>query len=293
MTRALIFAALASAATLSAAQAQTIGTATTDVNIRSGPGPEHRVIGMIRSRQRANVIGCIEGSRWCQVDFRGRRGWTYSQYMTLSGQMAAVLPAPEVEVAATTPVVTYQTATPTVTYTAPAPAVTYQAPAPVVTYQTPAVTYQSPMPVVTYQSPATPAVTYTAPAPLVTYRAPATVVTTPAPTVAYRAPATTTTVVETTGVGSREVSGTLIAPQQTVYAATTPPPAFTPPRSVRTYVTTNPLDPVYLEGNLTVGAGIPGDIELSTVPNYRYQYVYVNDRPVLVDPATRRIVYVY
>ena len=58
-------------------------------------------------------------------------------------------------------------------------------------------------------------------------------------------------------------------------------------------MTTNPLDPVYLEGNLAVGAGIPEDITLSAVPNYRYQYVYVNDRPVLVDPATRRIVYVY
>jgi hypothetical protein len=130
-------------------------------------------------------------------------------------------------------------------------------------------------------------VTYTAPAPVVTYRAPA-----PAPVATYRAPATTT-VVDTTGVGSREIAGTLIAPQGTVYAATTPPPAFTPPRAVRTYVTTNPLDPVYLEGNLAVGAGIPEDITLSAVPNYRYQYVYVNDRPVLVDPATRRIVYVY
>jgi uncharacterized protein YraI len=37
MTRALVFAALASAAMISAAQAQTIGTALTDVNVRSGP----------------------------------------------------------------------------------------------------------------------------------------------------------------------------------------------------------------------------------------------------------------
>ena len=34
-------------------------------------------------------------------------------------------------------------------------------------------------------------------------------------------------------------------------------------------------------------------VVLNNVPDYRYQYVYVNDTPVLVDPVTRRIVYVF
>lgn len=271
MKRTLISAALASAAMLSAAQAQTIGTATTDLNVRSGPDPQFPVIGMIREGRRASVLGCIEGSRWCQVDVRGQTGWAYSQYMTLSGDIAVVLPAPELEVdVAARPVIA-----------APPPVAVYPAPGQVVTYQAPAPVYQAPGPVVTYRAPA-PAVTYQAPP--VTYRT--------GPAVAYRAPMATTTVVETTGVAPREFSGAFIAPRETVYAATTPPRSYMPPRSVRTYLTANPLDPVYLEGSLEIGAGLPDDIDLWPVPNSRYQYTYVNDYPVLVDPATRRIVFV-
>jgi uncharacterized protein YraI len=280
MKRTLITAVLASAAMLSAAQAQTVGTATTDLNIRSGPDPQFPVIGMLRNNQRATVLGCIEGSRWCQVDIRGRTGWAYSQYMTMSGDIAAVLPAPELEVdvaarpvVAAPPVVAYRVPAPAVTYQAPV----YQAPAPVVTYQAPAVTYQAPAPVVAYRT-----------APTVTYQTAPVYQT--VPTLTYRAPATT--VVETTAAAPREFAGRLVPPRETIYAATTPPRAYVPPRAVRTYITTNTLDPVYLEGSLTVGAGIPDDIDLMPVPGSRYNYTYVNDYPVLVDPGTRRIVYV-
>ena len=74
MKRILFTAAVFSFALLGAAQAQTIGTATTDLNLRSGPGPEQPVIGFIKARQKANILGCIEGSLWCQVDFRGKTG---------------------------------------------------------------------------------------------------------------------------------------------------------------------------------------------------------------------------
>ena len=84
MKRTLFTAAIFSVALLGAAQAQTIGTATTDLNLRSGPGPEQPVIGFIKARQKANIIGCIEGSLWCQVDFKGKTGWAYSQYMSLA-----------------------------------------------------------------------------------------------------------------------------------------------------------------------------------------------------------------
>jgi uncharacterized protein YraI len=304
MKRTLISAALASAAMLSVAQAQTIGTATTDLNVRSGPDPQFPVIGMIRENQRANVLGCIEGSRWCQVDVRGQTGWAYSQYMTLSGDVVAVLPAPELEVevaarpmiAAPPPVVAYPARPPVVAYQAPAPIVTYQAPAPVYQAPGPVVAYQAPAPIVTYQAPAPayqapgPVVTYRAPPSVATYQAPTTVYRAPGPVVSYRAP--TTTVVETTGVAPREISGAFIAPRETIYASTTPPPAYMPPPAVRSYLTANPLDPVYLAGNLEIDAGLPDDVDLWPVPNSRYRYTYVNDYPVLVDPATRRIVYV-
>lgn len=285
MKRTLISAALASAAMLSAAQAQTIGTATTDLNVRSGPDPQFPVIGQIRENRRATVLGCIEGSRWCQVDVSGQTGWAYSQYLRLTGDIAAVLPAPELEVdVAAGPVIA-----------APPPVAAYPAPGPVVTYRAPAPTYAVPGPVVSYRAPAPvlgypgPAPTYVAPAPVVAYQAPP-VPYPPAPAVTYNAP--TTAVVEITGVASREISGALIAPRETIYASTTPPPAYMPPRSVRTYLSANPLNAVYLTGNLDVGAGLPDGIDLWPVPNSRYRYTYVNDYPVLVDPESRRIVYI-
>lgn len=48
-----------------------------------------------------------------------------------------------------------------------------------------------------------------------------------------------------------------------------------------------------LGGDVVVGAEVPADVTFQEVPNYEYRYTRINDRPVLVDPGTRRIVYVY
>src|SRR5438093_1520465 len=85
------------------------------------------------------------------------------------------------------------------------------------------------------------------------------------------------------------VSGALVArPLEVATSVTVEPPA-----GVRTYVIENPVDPIYLNGEVVVGAGLPNTVRLSPVPNYDYNYVYVNRQPVLVEPTTRRIVYVY
>ena len=65
-----------------------------------------------------------------------------------------------------------------------------------------------------------------------------------------------------------------------------------PPEVARTYVTSNPIDPVYLDGEVVIGAGVPDTVTLQAIPDYEYQYVYINGQPVLVDPRTRQIVYV-
>jgi uncharacterized protein YraI len=69
--------------------------------------------------------------------------------------------------------------------------------------------------------------------------------------------------------------------------------AITPPETVRTYIETNPGQTVRLGGDVVVGAEVPADVTYQTIPDYDYRYVRINDRPVLVDPGTRRIVYVY
>lgn len=69
--------------------------------------------------------------------------------------------------------------------------------------------------------------------------------------------------------------------------------AITPPAEVRTYIDTTPAQTVQLGGDVVVGAEVPADVTFQEVPNYEYRYTRINDRPVLVDPSTRRIVYVY
>ncbi|AUC55308.1 MAG: DUF1236 domain-containing protein [Sagittula sp.] len=68
--------------------------------------------------------------------------------------------------------------------------------------------------------------------------------------------------------------------------------AATPEETTVTYVSQNPVEPVYLNGEVVVGAGIPEGVTLYDVPEADYTYAYVNDAPVIVNPENRRIVYV-
>ncbi|WP_375261626.1 DUF1236 domain-containing protein [Palleronia sp.] len=63
------------------------------------------------------------------------------------------------------------------------------------------------------------------------------------------------------------------------------------PSETMTYVRENPVDPVYLEGEVVVGAGIPEGVEIYTVPENDYRYANVNGQLVLVD-EDRRIVHI-
>lgn len=68
--------------------------------------------------------------------------------------------------------------------------------------------------------------------------------------------------------------------------------AITPEERVTTYVRTNPVEPIYLDGEVVVGAGIPETVTLSEVPESEYYYAYVNGVPVLVEREQRRIVHI-
>ncbi|MCC5970018.1 MAG: DUF1236 domain-containing protein [Pararhodobacter sp.] len=68
--------------------------------------------------------------------------------------------------------------------------------------------------------------------------------------------------------------------------------AATPDERVTTYVRTNPVDPIYLDGEVVVGAGIPETVTLTEVPESEYYYAYVNGVPVLVEREQRRVVYI-
>ncbi len=67
---------------------------------------------------------------------------------------------------------------------------------------------------------------------------------------------------------------------------------YEPAPRVRAYIEDNRYEPVYLEGEFGVGTSLPEAVEVYEIPDYEYRYVYINDRPVLVEPQTRRIVYI-
>lgn len=201
--------------------AQTNVTATTDLNVRAGPGPQHAVIGMLGAGETTTLNGCLENSKWCVVAAQGGEGWVYADYLT--GDIGGTQ-------------------------------------------------------VVIAERPADSGVR---------------VVQQPASSEGGEAGAVA-------GGVTGAVAGALIggpvgavvggAAGATVGGATGT--AIDPPENVRTYIRSNEVEPVYLDGEVVVGAGVPDTVELREIPDYEYRYVYVNGQRVLVDPGSRRIVYV-
>lgn len=209
MTKTLLLAA-ASAVALgfaAPASAQVAATATTDLNMRSGPGPNYEVVGVIGVDGDVTVLGCLPSSAWCRVQHQGAEGWAYGDYLTAQVESAPVIVTQRREIV----------------------------------------------------------------------------------------PEAQWDPVTATGALAGEIVGSLIG--GTVGAVTgavggaidgfSPPP---PP--VRSYIVENRVEPVYLEGEVVAGAGLPPAVGLRPIPDYEYEYAYVNGQPVLVDPVTRRIVYV-
>jgi uncharacterized protein YraI len=203
LRKTVLLAALMAAAVSMTASAAIVASAMTPLNVRSGPGPQYPVIGAIPVNGKTTIIGCIEGSLWCQVSIGGKQAWAYSKYLTaqLSGRSLAVSEG--------------LTQFPAVTYRAPVATVGTVAPQPVITG----------------------------------------------------------TIVD------RPVAGA--------------PLVLTPPGTVHDYVVGHPVQPVYLNGEVVIGAGLPPGVALAPVPGYQYQYAYVNGVPVLVEPQTREVAYVY
>ena len=82
---------------------QPMVTATTDVNIRSGPGTVYPVLGLLRAGQTAEVTGISADAGWWQIKFSGvtdGHGWVSARYVTAQNTsnvpmvQAPPLPAP-------------------------------------------------------------------------------------------------------------------------------------------------------------------------------------------------------
>ena len=62
---------------------------------------------------------------------------------------------------------------------------------------------------------------------------------------------------------------------------------------VREYVKKKPIASIQLPGvELNVGTAVPDTVELYEIPDAKYRYTVVDNRTVLVDPGTHKIIHV-
>ena len=69
-------------------------------------------------------------------------------------------------------------------------------------------------------------------------------------------------------------------------------PLLNPDGEVVTYVTANPVDPLYAEGEVVVGATLSDNVTLYDTPAAEVRYANLNGQYVLVEPTERQIVYI-
>lgn len=70
-------------------------------------------------------------------------------------------------------------------------------------------------------------------------------------------------------------------------------PGYLIPNEAVSYAEANPTASVSVSGNLEAGLSLDANVALNDIPDSRtYKYVYINDRPVLVDAGTRTVVWV-
>ncbi|CAN7398585.1 DUF1236 domain-containing protein [Mesorhizobium amorphae] len=82
------------------------------------------------------------------------------------------------------------------------------------------------------------------------------------------------------GIGAAAADTVIIQPEQETV--------------IREYVKKQPLASVTLPGlELNVGTALPDTVELREVPDVQYRYVVIDNRTVVVDPGTRKIIKVY
>ncbi|WP_136652077.1 DUF1236 domain-containing protein [Paracoccus aeridis] len=210
--------AIAASVLAGAASAQTMATAATDLNIRSGPGNTHEVIGVIGSGDEVSVSGCIESANWCQVTSGATSGWAYGDYLTtkVGEQVEPLYPN------------------------------------------------RQSVGVAVIEAPA------------------------------EQSEGANAAVGGATGATIGAVVGGPVGALVGAAIGGSTGAAATPDPSVQTYIVENPRDPVFLEGEVVVGAGVPENVDLYEIPDQPdYRYATINNQPVLVSPTDRRIVYIY
>ncbi|TIU48785.1 MAG: DUF1236 domain-containing protein [Mesorhizobium sp.] len=79
------------------------------------------------------------------------------------------------------------------------------------------------------------------------------------------------------GVGAAAAEDVIIQPEQETV--------------IKEYVKKQPLASVKVPGvELNIGTALPDTVELHEVPNVKYRYTVIDNRTVIVDPGTHKII---
>lgn len=69
-------------------------------------------------------------------------------------------------------------------------------------------------------------------------------------------------------------------------------PGYLVPQTAADFAMANPVTSVEVQGDAVVGYVLPDGTAISTIPDSRYGYVYLGDRPALVDQSNRTVVWI-
>ncbi len=95
------------------------------------------------------------------------------------------------------------------------------------------------------------------------------------------------------GVEASTVEYATANPVDPIYIDGSVDVGFVVSQPVADYAIGNPVGSVTVDGDIVVGTVLPGDVEINAIPDSpTYSYVYVNDRPVLVENSSRTVVWV-
>lgn len=86
MKRVLAAAALAVAVAIPSIASASPAVISTAVNVRAGPGVDYPRIDAIARNVAVDVSGCIRDGTWCEVSWRGGRGWVSARYLDVQFQ---------------------------------------------------------------------------------------------------------------------------------------------------------------------------------------------------------------
>ena len=69
-------------------------------------------------------------------------------------------------------------------------------------------------------------------------------------------------------------------------------PGYLVPQTAADFAVANPVTSFEAQGDVVVGYVLPDGTEISTIPDSHYGYVYLNDRPALVDANSRTVIWI-